>query len=102
MVVRSYIRFVSNDVHPRSKRRIGVFRATGRIMYMEALAEDERELVEEEMAWFNAKLPVPPRDLFKGGRAICWFKTDAHELIDRVWNIVWLLRANGIEIARIR
>ena|SRR5687768_14185565 len=102
MFVRSYIRFVANDVHPRSRRRLGVFRATGRLMHLGGLAPEEHELLEEELAWFNANLPVPPRPLFQGGRAICWFKTDAHSCIDRLWNIVWVLRANGIEVARIR
>lgn len=48
--------------------------------------------------WLNANLPRPPRSAFGGGRALCWFKPEARECIDRVADLAQLLQRRGERI----
>jgi hypothetical protein len=47
--------------------------------------------------WFNENLSSPP-DSFYTSRAIFWFKSNAHENISRIWELVHLLRLHGYHI----
>jgi hypothetical protein len=81
---------------------MGIFQATRRLEERLDLADHDRELIAGELAWFNENLPVPPRRVFQGGRAICWFHAGAHACIRRLWAVAAVLRLNGVGVELIR
>jgi hypothetical protein len=63
----------------------------------------EVELLEETYAWFNENLPCPPfgANLRSGAwtpEAVAWFRDDAGEPLRRIWDLVHLLRENGVPV----
>jgi hypothetical protein len=75
----------------------GVFRATLSLLGSEDLQPAERQTLREILDWFNANLLHPP-DSFSKDRAIFWFKSEAHESIKRIWDLVHILRAHGSHV----
>ena len=65
-----------------------------------------RNAIREELEWFEDKLPVPSRRHFqvrsKGwwyAQGICWFKSDAKEMISRAFGLRHLLAECDIFIS---
>ena len=86
-----YLRFVFARTRDRQRRRMGILRdACARSGY----AEEVDEIAE----WLNRHLAIPPKDVFSGGRALCWFKAEAHQCIDRVRDLSLLLERRGERI----
>lgn len=68
-----------------------------------------RTAIREELLWFEDKLPVPTRGHFqvrsKGWwyyQGICWFKSDAREMIRRAFGLRDLLAECDIFISQLR
>lgn len=94
-----FIRFVivARDATSGSLR--GVIRAAGDLDESGALDPHESKLLREAFAWLNHNLPVPPQLSRTGARnAICWFKSSASDAIDRMWEVVAVLRDHGIPV----
>lgn len=86
-----YLRFVFARTRDRQRRRLGILHdVSGRC--------GETEEVDEISRWLNRHLPIPPKDVFSGGRALCWFKADAHPCIDKVRDLALLLERRGERI----
>ena len=63
----------------------------------------EVDLLEETYAWFNDRLPCPPfAAKLRAGEwtrnAVSWFRDDAGEPLRRIWDLVHLLRENGVSV----
>jgi len=86
-----YLRFVFAEAEPRTRRRIGILRE-GRSLCRET--DDVAALY----VWLNAHLPIPPKQSFSGARALCWFKLDARNCIERVRELAFMLEKRGKRI----
>ncbi|HXX92171.1 MAG TPA: hypothetical protein VEN81_00970 [Planctomycetota bacterium] len=64
---------------------IGDFRAEHRI----------RE-ARDHLRWFNLRLRVPPREVFRSGLGRCWFRPQSAEFLDRMRSWRVLLGQEGI------
>ena len=89
-----YLRFVFARPEDRSRRRLGILRGD------RALCKGAEE-VDAVYEWLKRNLPIPPRDVFSAGRALCWFKLDAHRCIEQVRDLAFLLERRGERIWQI-
>lgn len=89
-----YLRFVFAQTSDRHRRRLGVLHD------LTARGHHGGE-VEEISAWLVRNLAVPPAEAFSGGRALCWFKVDAHACVQKLRDLVFLLEARGERIWQI-
>ena len=62
-------------------------------MKSSVLSNDERKQIQQVLIWFNINLPVPKAAWIQG-RAIFWFRVEAKECIQRMWELVRLLQAH--------
>ena len=83
-----YLRIVYAKPEKRTRRRLGVLRLTS------SRCDDDLE-VDLLLGWFKVHLPLPPKDVFRGGRGLCWFKLDARACIDRVRDLALHLERRG-------
>ena len=83
-----YLRFVYARTRERHRRRLG-------ILHQDSRRCADSDAIEEINAWLTRNLPIPPRDVFSDGRALCWFKVDAHPCIDKVRDLARLLERRG-------
>lgn len=86
-----YLRIVYARPEKGSRRRIGVVRNTSK-------SGDEVDLI---FAWLKVHLPIPPREVFRGGRGLCWFKLEAHACIEQVRDLAFLLERRGERVWQI-
>ena len=93
--MRPYIRFESELPLARNRARLGVFRAAGMLENKIELPDYTQELLRETFEWFNKNLKVPRHPSYRG-RSVFWFRTDADELLERVWELVALLNHEGM------
>src|SRR5579864_1131836 len=92
-----YLRFTTTLVDEDSHKPEGVFSAAYALLDSGDLDSDEWKLLREILNWFNENLPHPPKK-FSAGRAIFWFRSTAHESINRVWEMIHILRAHDRHI----
>jgi len=83
-----YLRFVFARTRDRHRRRLG-------ILHHRSKRCDQAGEVDEISQWLNRHLAIPPKDVFSGGRALCWFKVDATPCIDKVRDLALLLERGG-------
>ena len=93
--MRPYIRFESELPLGRNRARLGLFRAAGILEDTVELPDYTRELLRESLDWFNKNLKVPRLGSHRG-KSVFWFRTDADDLLDRVWELVSLLNQEGM------
>ena len=90
-----FFRLTSTNLHPRSHEPCGVFRAAGILECSRHLDPVDRDRLHGLFDWFHRSLPRPrnvkPSTIF-------WFRSQAGECASRVWEMVQLLRDNGIPI----
>jgi hypothetical protein len=94
-----YIRLMTDENDPDSQQLSGVFQVAYQLVRSSDLQAEEHKQLSEALDWFDANLPVPkkvPR------RSIFWFKSDAGESINRIWQIVNVLRAHGHDVRMMR
>src|SRR4051812_20450000 len=96
-----FIRFVvgADGAHHRSLTGI-ITEARIRRDYGD-LNEHQTARLEDAYSWLNEHLPVPPFGKLPAG-AVGWFKDDARESIQRMWEIVSLLRECGVAVRLLR
>lgn len=86
-----YLRFVFARTRDRQRRRFGILRGVdGR--------GADGDQVDDISAWLTRHLPIPPKDVFSGGRALCWFKVEAHSCIEKVRELARVLERRGNRI----
>jgi hypothetical protein len=87
---RSYLRFAVGRIEPATQRRLGIFKAAGHLRESGGVSAHEMSRLKGSLRWFNSNLKVPrvPH------HAVFWFKSDASCCMERVWEIVRLLKAH--------
>jgi hypothetical protein len=102
-----YVRFIT----PWPVRRgvdAGLFGPAYAATRAPTLPEALRMAIRHELDWFEAWLPVPPRERFRikskkvwRPDGICWFVAEAREAIARAFGLAGLLRECGCEAAKV-
>ena len=94
-----YIRFEGTRIDPKSGREQGIFHIALRLWRSGALDPHASDQLRALLDWFNANLEKPERMHRPNKRAaVCWFKADAKECIDRIWEMVAIIREHGEEV----
>ena len=100
-----YIRFYSGEIDARSHLAAGLFCAASDLRWSEELPDHEFDALTELKCWFNEHLESPFDYLPRGKsfeRAVCWFKSTAHEHLVRAWELVAILERHDILIWTIK
>ncbi len=92
-----FLRFAVTQIDEDSRKPQGVFVAAYALLDSCKLAPEESERLRDLLDWFSQNLPNPPED-FYASRAIFWFKSSAHETINRIWELVQMLRSHGYHV----
>ncbi len=98
-----YVRFVVGAARENPYLLTGAITMASLLRDEGQLQPYEVEAVDEAFAWFNEHLPCPPFGAnLKSGvwtpNAVAWFKDSATEPIRQMWDIVALLRDQGIPV----
>jgi len=98
-----YLRFVVTSIDEDSHKQQGVFIAAYELLDSGSLSKEEWAELREVLDWFRKHLPTPPES-FVAGRAIFWFRSEAKDGIQRIWELVEILRRHGqqVEILKCR
>ena len=92
-----FLRFAITQIDEDSRKPQGVFAAAYALLDSCDLNLEESKRLRELLDWFSENLPSPPED-FYASRAIFWFKSSARKSIDRIWELVQMLRLHGYHI----
>jgi len=94
-----YLRFVILNKHKSSKSKQGLITAAYDLRDEYELDRYELEAVNRIIDWFKKYLQIPSileRD--DSNRCISWFKTDAKEPIEMMWELYYLFQSKGISV----
>ena len=100
-----FIRFCSGAIDEDSLVRAGLFCAALDLLESNQLPEYESAAIRDLKAWFDEHLPSPFDYLplhRRYDRAVCWFKSTAHEHLARAWELVAVLERNDVLIWTIK
>jgi hypothetical protein len=101
-----FIRFVSGDVDARAHVQTGLFHAAYKLRYEGDLPEYELDRLLDLLWWFDTYLRSPfefrLRKSWRSPGAICWFKSSAHEYLEKAREIIALLEENDVYINTIK
>ena len=89
-----YLRFTTTAIDEDSHKPRGLFIAAYLLLDSGELDVEEWRNLRGILNWFNANLPPPPKK-FTASRAIFWFRSDAQECIDKIWEMVNLLKTHN-------
>ena len=95
----TYVRFQTQLRCANTGRPAGLFVAAGRLEDSGRLAQRMRELLHEHLTWFNENLAVPSLG-DRGWRCVFWFRSDATQLIGRMWDLVAILNEEGVSVKK--
>lgn len=96
MHTQMLLRFVVRRQDPESRSDAGVFVVASELKASSDLEPYQRERLEELLDWFNRHLPVPNRFARPGqNRVLSWFKPSATPALDRMWELVAILKDAG-------
>ena len=102
-----YLRFVVEEKHPSSQRRLGIFHVLRYLRDDGEFSTEELNQMNQIMDWFDIHLNTP--DIFKHSnrkrsesKAISWFKDTANEHISKFRKIVAVLKSHGQNVEMIR
>jgi hypothetical protein len=101
-----FIRFVSGEIDAISCVETGLFCAAYKLKYEGELPEYELDRLLDLLAWFDINLMSPSefrlRKDWRRRRAICWFKSSAHEHLAKAREMAALLESNDVYIGAIK
>jgi hypothetical protein len=98
--MNAYVRFQTQLRCGVTGRPAGLFVAAGRVEDSARVATSTRELLRENLTWFNRNLVVPSLGDCDW-RCIFWFRSESQELIQRMWDLVAILREEGICVRKL-
>lgn len=108
-----YLRFTSSDAVHLGLRggkivHRGIFGPAYRVRRDPTYPLYLRRAVHEDLRWFEEKLPVPPRGQFYvrskswwRSQGICWFKSEARDMIQRAFGLRSVLAECDILISEL-
>lgn len=100
---REYVRFVVGHQDEDSHVPQGVFQAVARAIERETITGKDADELNALRHWFSENLEKPTS--FGRGKhnlGICWFKVDASEHINRIWQMIRILERHGIYVQKIK
>ena len=100
-----FIRFFGSRINHRSQVPEGLFWTASDLSWSDELPDYELEAITELRNWFNKNMDSPFDYLSRHRRherAVCWFKSTAHEHIARAWELVAILERNDVLIWTIK
>jgi len=100
---REYIRFVVGPEGAQSDADRGIFHSITQALEWQNITGSDADELNGILSWFSLKLPKPSsagRDKHRSGN--CWFKTDAAEHINRIYEMVQILERNGMNVREIK
>jgi hypothetical protein len=83
-----FVRLATSKIDPESHERQGIFIASDELRRGPLLSKDDRRELRRLLTWFGRNLRAP-RDVTP--RAVFWFRVEAFECIEKVWELVRLL-----------
>ena len=97
----TYVRFVVGGEDENFHLLDGVFGVAHRLRDAGRLESYESECLNCVFKWFEENMPCPPfrKKLERGSwtpDAVSWFRCDAHAMLDRMWDIVALLKEKAV------
>jgi hypothetical protein len=57
--------------------------------------------LDDIISWFERHLPLPDRSKLKP-RTIFWFKPNGHRFIRKIWDVVAVLKENGLHVEMLK
>lgn len=95
-----YVRFVAAAPSQNAYRATGIFTILRWLRDDGKLDQQEIEFLNEIFEWYNTHLPAPPfREKLQKKAwtddAVAWFRDDAKEYIEKMWDMVAVLKAHG-------
>ena len=101
-----FIRFVCGDVDAGSRVEAGIFCAAYKLRREGKMPEYELKRLADLLVWFNTHLRSPfeyrLRQGWRGPRAVCWFRSSAHEHLAKAREMAALLEDHDVYIRTIR
>ncbi len=94
-----YLRFSTQQWDTESTRKLGILVAAHELRDGGDITKDEHELLRKTLEWFNNNVSIPK--ILKNNehrRALSWFKSSATEPIQKMWELVEVLRLHDINI----
>ena len=92
-----YIRFQTALRCKMTARPLGIFYAAGHVKDSSLLPETTLDRLERALHWFNKNLKVPSLD-DHAWRSIFWFRSEHQRLIANIWELVAIMREEGIAV----
>ena len=95
-----FVRFTIGRRDERSGSEEGLFTVAYRELNSPALADYEREWLDELLAWFKREVKITGAILRKDAnrRAICWFRESSKKVISKAFELVVFLRERGYHV----
>ena len=93
----AFLRFQTQLRCADTGRPSGLFLAAGRVEDRKALPAATRDQLREHLSWFNLHLVVPSLGEHDW-RALFWFRSDAGEMIERIWDLAAILREEDVRV----
>ena len=93
-----FVRFVVDQLHDSSGKRMGLFQVAGRLRRSGVTAPHDEARLAAALSWFGEHLHKPDRFArsrrpHRAAQAICWFKVSASEHLARMREIAEILEA---------
>jgi hypothetical protein len=99
---KEYTRFVARLMDGDNYSGQGIFMAAIQALEWKEISGADAEKLHEILQWFGTSLQRPASQGRDGMRhGVCWFKTDAQRHISKIWEIVQVLKRNGIPVKKI-
>lgn len=103
----TFVRFVVGAEDENAYWLTGIFIIANGLRRECKFHDYESEWLDEILEWFNENLPVPPFEQKRRSRkwtanAKCWFRNDAGEPLQRIWDLVALLREHDVPVRLVR
>ena len=92
-----FLRFAVTQIDENSHKPQGVLTAACDLLDSADLTVHESTAIADLLYWFEKNLSSPPKS-FVASKAIFWFRSDAKETIDRIWELVHFLRTHGYHV----
>lgn len=102
-----FVRFVVGADHENSAWLTGIITESRILLAEGRLYRHEAYLLEVTFAWFNDYLPCPPFNAkLRSGEwtrdAVCWFQAEAKEPVNRIWDLVAVLKEHGVPVRLVK
>ena len=97
----TYIRFQTQLRCRDTGRPAGIFYAAGQVRDSGQLSASAQESLQRILKWFNHNLRAPALNN-RNWRCLFWFRGESQEGISRLWELVYLLEDEGVNVKKVR